>query len=1215
MESTKQIKRRGLTEVHRPATGTPLIDVVFVHGLDGHPRSTWMSEKDKVFWPSQLLPPILEEEKARILVYGYDADVTPSRNGPATMSRDKIHNHGEQLVAELCGNRSKPAAERPIIFVAHSLGGLVVKSALIHSSETRGTKTRRLRSIFVSTYGILFLGTPHKGFDIRKWISRKELASGARVHDKRIRTQSHVIDALQSNSETLQVLDRRFIDLTDRFQIFLFHEGKPTRMNGKLYYVIHEESAAPTIQDVEHAVIQQDHAHMCQFDNDHSPGFALVTEALQRYAAAAPESIQAAWGLEHKEHHVKIEAEVQQKLSSISISDYQTSPDTGSQRERHYIVPRTQVKNFIGREAQLSQISSHFLNDRVDNQPQILVLHALGGQGKSQLVLKYCSSSREIYAGIFWINASSEQLAMQSFAQIGTALGIASSAITERNDLMVKMIKQHLECWSQRWLLVFDNYDEPQKFSKVRQFIPQCKCSAAFSVMSTVSLLIVLTVKKGRVIFTSRNAQLDRLGHYLMEVPAMNAKEGVGLLLSQHSHEDIEHYFTQASSIVERLGGLPLAIEQAAAYIRYRRLPLQRLDNFVEVYETKRRNILSHTPAHFWEYTTSQIHGEEDQAKAISAFTTWEMSLEQLPSMNNSSDYQEKIHLLTLSAFFNPTKIEEFLFRNHWEENSRTTSWLRNISTNEETNRVSEEETSEQDSSNRELDTLWDSEKYLDLLLTFYELSLLQSLERDAGEVVFSLHPLIRDWLQLRAEMKKRQACIEESMEVVAASVKVNYGKVMSFEYDSALLAHIDTCLANDERFSKKQHQLGNRIKNCDIACWLAKFCHDQGRYQVAEKLFRQMVATDQNVLGLEHEDTMRAMDSLAQAFLEQGKFDEAETSFLRTLQLRQKLFGERNADTIQSLQNLASLSYRKGKYDDAEMRFGQVLQWRTTELGHEDPRTLSTMRELGWVVREQGRYEEAETIQRQTLCMTEQAQGIEHGEYVNSMSSLASILDDQHKSEEAEQLQRQVLYLREKSWGKRHPDTLASMNNLALTLEKMGKLEEAEQMNRAALQLKQEVLGNKHPDTLTSMNNLAELLHSQGNYEAEHLLRETLRLRHKVLGKKHPDTLITMHYLASRLPEDEAEPLFRETLRLRVEVLGKKHADTLITVEWLAWVLRKQRKNDEAEEMMKDLAVVLREQGRNDEAIEIEQRHREFQQLNHGHSDCQKDAGQSSRG
>ena len=254
-----------------------------------------------MFWPAQLLPPILEEEKARILVYGYDADVTSFTDGA---SKDKIHNHAEHLVAELAANRRiRKATERPIIFIAHSLGGLVVKRALIHSSDIHGTKTEHLRSIFISTYGILFLGTPHKGSDVAQWGSRLEWICNAVMPSGFVDSSNQLVDALKTNNETLQNIDRQFTQLMDRFHIFFFHEAKPTflkagKLKGKATFVgfvhelsqsvltttqiVDEESASPTVQDVERAGIQADHSHMCKFESDSAPGFDLVAEAVQR---------------------------------------------------------------------------------------------------------------------------------------------------------------------------------------------------------------------------------------------------------------------------------------------------------------------------------------------------------------------------------------------------------------------------------------------------------------------------------------------------------------------------------------------------------------------------------------------------------------------------------------------------------------------------------------------------------------------------------------------------------------------------------------------------------------------------------------------------------------------------------------------------------------------------------------------------------------------
>ena len=102
VEENSDINRFGLSEIY-PRSNIPAnVDIVFVHGLNGDPHRTWTSEHTKVFWPAQLLPPLLEEEKARVLVYGYDSEVTSFTDG---VSKDKIHNHAELLVAALAANR------------------------------------------------------------------------------------------------------------------------------------------------------------------------------------------------------------------------------------------------------------------------------------------------------------------------------------------------------------------------------------------------------------------------------------------------------------------------------------------------------------------------------------------------------------------------------------------------------------------------------------------------------------------------------------------------------------------------------------------------------------------------------------------------------------------------------------------------------------------------------------------------------------------------------------------------------------------------------------------------------------------------------------------------------------------------------------------------------------------------------------------------------
>ena len=76
---------------------------MLVHGLNGDPHNTWAAKKSNFFWPVDLLAGDLEDQRVRILTYGYDADVTTFTDGA---SKSKLHIHAENLVARLQANRS-----------------------------------------------------------------------------------------------------------------------------------------------------------------------------------------------------------------------------------------------------------------------------------------------------------------------------------------------------------------------------------------------------------------------------------------------------------------------------------------------------------------------------------------------------------------------------------------------------------------------------------------------------------------------------------------------------------------------------------------------------------------------------------------------------------------------------------------------------------------------------------------------------------------------------------------------------------------------------------------------------------------------------------------------------------------------------------------------------------------------------------------------------
>jgi tetratricopeptide (TPR) repeat protein len=639
----------------------------------------------------------------------------------------------------------------------------------------------------------------------------------------------------------------------------------------------------------------------------------------------------------------------------------------------------------------------------------------------------------------------------------------------------------------------------------------------------------------------------------------MTTEEGVRLLLRGYDSHNVEQHSGAASSIVTRLGGLALAIDQAAAYIRYKQMPLDRLGEFMTTYEAQQQKVLSYTPPNFWEYGTMQIHGEAEQNKAISAFTTWEMSFQQL-KVGNESRKKDVAHFLTLSAFFDPIKIGEAMFHHYWAAGHRQLEWMHiwgavdNIEGDKEINDEDNISSSEGSGDG------WDSDRFWEVITKLHDLSLLQSISSGVGGegASFSLHPLIRDWLQLRANAEKRCKYIEEAIEVVSRNIVAYERQSVTLEQKRLLMAHIDTSISNDRRFSKPESRLGHNIVNCSKASSFAHFYHSQGRYGAAEGLYGLVIRTQKGVIGEEHTDTLTSTNDLATLLRDKGKYEQAEEMLRQALELRKTVLGQEHPDTLTSINNLATVMRYQGKVDQAEEMLRQALELREMVLGQEHPDTLTSMDNLATVRWSQGKYKQAEEMHRQALELRKTVLGQEHPDTLSSMNNLATTMRYQGKYEQAEEMLRQALELRGTVLGQEHPNTLKSMNNLANVLRSQGKYEQAEKMHGQALELRETVLGQEHPDTLKSMNNLANVLGDQGKYkQAEEIHGQVLDIRETVLGQEHPDTLKSMNNLASVLKDQgkykQAEEMRRQALELRETVLGQEHPETLWSIGSLA--------------------------------------------------------------
>lgn len=156
------------------------------------------------------------------------------------------------------------------------------------------------RSIFVSTYGIIFLGTPHNGADPAKWGQILQKMADVLIPKKAMDTEAVLVRTLKSNNETLQNINLHFLDIAPRFEMDMVHEGMPTDFKASKGFVVDKDSASPLLPGVTYYGIEATHSGMCKFESKNSPGYTNVSTKLLIWARSCTPVIQSRWIAERR---------------------------------------------------------------------------------------------------------------------------------------------------------------------------------------------------------------------------------------------------------------------------------------------------------------------------------------------------------------------------------------------------------------------------------------------------------------------------------------------------------------------------------------------------------------------------------------------------------------------------------------------------------------------------------------------------------------------------------------------------------------------------------------------------------------------------------------------------------------------------------------------------------------------------------------------------
>ncbi|KIW37401.1 uncharacterized protein PV06_10444 [Exophiala oligosperma] len=262
-----EMESLGLRAIHEPE-GRPIADIIFVHGLGGHSYKTWSKDRDRdFFWPGLWLPKDPKIGRARLFTYGYNSGLT----GPKTVSN--IMGFARSLLFDMRYSRGQQSnsiriGDVPIIFVAHSMGGLVVKKAYLMAQHDNSCQ-----ELARSISGIIFLSTPHRGSSLANTL---DLILRSILQPKR-----PFIKELERNSSAIEDINEEFRHVAPKLSIISFYEELHTVILSQPLMIVTRDSAILGYENEQTRGLNADHHTICKFENDRDPSFKIVRDVVK----------------------------------------------------------------------------------------------------------------------------------------------------------------------------------------------------------------------------------------------------------------------------------------------------------------------------------------------------------------------------------------------------------------------------------------------------------------------------------------------------------------------------------------------------------------------------------------------------------------------------------------------------------------------------------------------------------------------------------------------------------------------------------------------------------------------------------------------------------------------------------------------------------------------------------------------------------------------